>query len=211
MAIYSNGILGEFRGKVGSVVGSSWNGIPVIRKIPVRKETEYSDLQKQQWAKFRLMTGFLRPLTELFNQTYKNSAVGMTCYNKAYSENSQAITGDYPAISIDYSKIVLSKGRLPYGEPPTISSPEGGKLLLIWKTGDGIDEHLTNGMAFIAAYNEELNRWIIGQYPISDNQSSCLLDVSPFTGKSVQTYIGFISKSSKKVSQSRYMGAVNIL
>ena len=148
MAIYSNGILGEFRGKVGSVVGSSWNGIPVIRKVPVRKETEYSDLQKQQWAKFRLMTGFLRPLTELFNQTFKNSAVGMTCYNKAFSENSQAITGEYPAISIDYPQIVLSKGRLPYGEPPTISSPEEGKLLLTWKTGDGIDEHLTEWNCF---------------------------------------------------------------
>lgn len=211
MAIYSNGILGEFRGKVGSVVGSSWNGIPVIRKVPVRKETEYSDLQKQQWAKFRLMTGFLRPLTDLFNQTFKNSAVGMTCYNKAFSENSQAITGEYPAISIDYPQIVLSKGRLPYGEPPTISSPEEGILLLTWKTGDGIDEHLTNGIAFIAAYNEELNRWIVGQYPISDSQSSCLLDVGPFIGKSAQTYIGFISKSGKKISQSRYMGAVNIL
>jgi Family of unknown function (DUF6266) len=211
MAIYSNGILGEFRGKVGSVVGSSWKGIPVIRKIPDRKETEYSDLQKQQWARFKLMTGFLRPLTDLFNQTYKNSAAGMTCYNKAYSENSQAITGDYPAISIDYSKIVLSKGRLPLGEPPIISSPEEGKLLLTWKTGDGINGHLTNGIAFIATYNEELSRWIVGQYAISESQSSCMLDVSPFTGKSAQTYIGFISKGCKKVSESRYMGTVNIL
>jgi Family of unknown function (DUF6266) len=211
MAIYNNGILGEFRGKIGSVIGSSWNGIPIIRKIPVRKETEYSDLQKQQWARFRLMTGFLRPLTDLFNQTFKNSAAGMTGYNKAFSENSHAITGEYPAISIDYPQIVLSKGRLPYGEPPTISSPEEGKLLLTWKTGDGIDKHLTNGIAFIAAYNEEFNRWIFGQYPISESQSSCMLDVRPFIGKSAQTYIGFISKSSKKVSQSRYMGAVNIL
>jgi hypothetical protein len=211
MAVYSNGILGEFRGKVGSVIGSSWRGIPVIRKVPVRKETQYSDLQKQQWARFKLMTGFLRPLTDLFNQTFRNSASGMTCYNKAFSENNQAITGEYPAISIDYSRIVLSKGRLPLGEPPTISSPEEGKLLLNWKTGDGINMHLTSGIAFIAAYNEELNRWIAGQYPLSESHGSCMLDVSPFIGKSAQTYVGFISKSCKKVSQSRYMGVINIL
>jgi len=211
MAIYSNGILGEFSGKVGTVVGSSWKGIPVIRKIPVRKQTEYSDLQKQQWARFRLMTGFLRPLTDLLNQTFKNSVTGMTCYNKAFSENIQAITGDYPEISIDYPRIVLSKGRLPLGEPPTISSPEDGKLLLSWKTGDGINWQLTSGAAFIAAYNEELGRWIIGQSIISESQSSCMLDVSPIKGKSAQTYIGFISRGYKKVSESRYMGLVNIL
>jgi hypothetical protein len=211
MAIYRNGILGEFSGTVGTVVGSSWKGIPVIRKKPVRKQTADTFLQKRQKARFVLMTKFLRPLTDLFNQTFQNSAFGMSCYNKAFSENSQAISGDYPAIAIDYPRIVLSKGRLPFGEPPTISSHEEGKLLLSWKTGDGIDRQLTSGSAFIAAYSEELSRWIFAQYPISESQSSCLLDVGPFKGKSAQTYIGFISKSCKKVSESRYMGAVNIL
>jgi hypothetical protein len=211
MAIYRNGILGEFSGTVGTVVGSSWKGIPVIRKKPVRKQTADTVLQKQHKAKFALMTKFLRPLTDLFNQTFRNSAIGMSCYNKAFSENSQAITGDYPAIGIDYPRIVLSKGRLPLGEPPTISSPGEGKLFLSWKTGDGINRYLTSGSAFIAAYSEELSRWIVGQYPISESQRSCMLDVSPFKGKSAQTYIGFISKGCKKVSESRYMGVVNIL
>ena len=121
MATYNQGILGSFSGTVGSVVGSSWRGIPVIKSRPVRKKTGLTDLQEQQRARFLLMTRFLRPLTDLFNQTFQKSAVGMTCFNKAFSENKAAITGDYPAIKVDYPKIVLSKGRLPLGEPPTIS------------------------------------------------------------------------------------------
>jgi hypothetical protein len=211
MAIYKNGILGEFSGTIGAVVGSSWKGIPVIRSKPVRKKAGTTILQDQQRAKFLLMSRFLHPLNGLLNETFQQSAVGMSCFNKAFSENKGAIAGDYPSIGIDYSGIVLSKGRLPLGEPPTISSPESGKLLLTWKTGDGINELLTAGKAFIAAYNEEFNRWIVGQYSITNGSTSCMLEVLPFSGKPVQTYIGFISRRSQKLSQSRYMGSIDVL
>jgi len=211
VATFRNGILGIYSGTVGSVVFTSWNGIPVIRSRPVRKKTEVSVLQEQQRAKFKLMSDFLRPLKDLLNQTFKQTSVGMTCFNKAFSVNKLAITGNYPSIAIDYPQILLSKGRLPFGEPPTISSPESGKLLLTWKTGDGIDKDLTTGSAFIAAYQEELKRWIIGQYIINDGITHCILDVEPFAGKPVQTYIGFLSKNGKKTSESRYMGVVHVI
>ncbi len=210
MATYNNGILGSFSGTVGSVVGSSWRGIPVIKSRPVRKKTDLTDLQERQRARFLLMNRFLRPLTDLLNQTFQKSAVGMTCFNKAFSMNSQAITGDYPGITIDYPKIVLSKGRLPLGEPPTLSSPEPGKLLLTWKTGDGINRQLTGGGVFIAAYSEELSRWIFNQYALGDGSTSCMLDAAPFRGKQVQTYIGFVSTGNRKMSESRYMGPIAI-
>ena len=211
MATYSNGILGAFSGKIGNVVGSSWKGIPVIRSKPIRKKTGHSVLQEEQRARFLLMSKFLRPLTDLFNQTFQKSAVGMSCFNKAFSINKQSITGNYPSIAIDFPRIALSKGRLPLGEPPTISSPESGKLLLSWKTGDGINRLLTNGSAFIAVYNEEFGRWIFGQHFIAEGNSSFMLDVIPFSGRPVQTYIGFISKGCQKISESRYMGVIQVL
>jgi Family of unknown function (DUF6266) len=210
MATYKNGILGSFSGKIGSVVFTTWKGIPVIRSKPIRKKINPSPLQEQQRAKFKLISGFLKPLKDLLNQTFHQSAMGMSWFNKALSENKSAIIGNYPLTAIDYPKILLSKGKLPLGEPPTISSQESGKLLLTWKKGDGIDRDLTEGSAFIAAYQEELNRWIIGQYDISSGITTCVLDVEPFVDKGVQTYIGFISKNSSKKSESRYMGVVNV-
>jgi len=157
------------------------------------------------------MSKFLRPLTDLLNQTYQKSALGMTCFNKAFSENSHAITGEYPGISIDFPRISLSSGKLPMGVPPTLTPSESGKLLLSWKTGDGINRHLTSGRAFIAAYNEELGRWIFSQFDIGYGGSSCVLDVDPFRGKPAHIYIGFISIGIHKISESRYMGLLNIL
>jgi hypothetical protein len=211
VATYRNGILGSFSGKVGSVVFTTWKGIPVIRSKPIRKNTVPSALQEDQRARFKLMTGFLKPLSDLLRQTFEQSAVGMSWYNKALSENRSAITDSHPYLAIDYPKIVLSKGRLPLGEPPTISSREPGRLILTWKMGDGIDKDLTAGSVFIAAYQEELNRWIIGQYEINEGITSCILEVEPFAGKAVQTYIGFISKTSPRKSESRYVGLISIL
>jgi hypothetical protein len=210
MATYKNGILGMPSGMVGQVVFSSWKGIPVIRSKPIRKKTGRSVLQIQQSARFVLLVRFLRPLNDLLNQTFVNSAPGMTCFNRAISENKLTITGNYPDIGIDYTQIVLTEGRLPLGEPPVISSPEAGKLLLSWKTGDGISRHLTNGSAFIAAYCEEFRRWIFSTNDIGEESTGCALDVSPFSGKPVQTYAGFITKGNKRNAESRYMGVVNV-
>jgi hypothetical protein len=214
VATYKNGILGSFSGKIGSVVFSTWKGIPVIRSKPIRKNSTPTALQEQQRARFKLISGFLKPLSDLLKQTFEQSAVGMSWFNKALSENKSAITGNFPSITIDYPKIVLSKGRLPLGEPPSISSPETGRILLTWKIGDGIEKDqkdLTAGSTFIAAYQEELNRWIFGQYAINDRITNCVLEVEPFGGKAVQAFIGFISKTSPKKSESRYMGVLNVL
>jgi hypothetical protein len=211
MAIYSKGILGEFSGTVGAIIGSSWRGKPVIRSKPVRKQNGSSIYQQQQRARFALMTKFLRPLTDLLNETYQHSAVGMTSFNKAFSKNSHAITGEYPELRIDYSWVNLSEGRLPLGEPPILISAVPGKLQLTWKNGDGINRRLTSGRAFIAAYSEELGRWIFNQFNLEEGSSSCTLDVEPFRGKQVHTYVGFISGGAHKFSESRYMGILEIL
>ncbi len=211
MATYSNGILGTFSGSVGSVVFSTWKGIPVIRSKPIHRNTIPTISQLEQREKFKLISAFLKPLKDLLKETFGLSASNMSWFNKALSENKSAITGKYPNQTIDYSRIVLSKGRLPLGQPPVISSPESGKILLSWNIGDGIDRDLTAGNTFVAAYQEEFNRWIIGQYAINEGITSCILEVESFAGKAVQTYIGFISANSPKKSESRYMGVLNVL
>ena len=210
MATYKNGILGPVSGKLGSAVFSTWKGIPVIRSMPVRKNIVPTEAQSRQRERFKMISRFLNPLKVLLMQTLGESTAGMTWFNKSLSLNMPAVIGDYPGISIEYPKVILGKGRLPLGEPPTISSPEPGKLSLSWNIGDGIDKNLTAGTAFIAAYQEEMNRWIFGLYDIGNGITNCVLTLEPFIGKAVQTYIGFISKARQVKSESRYMGLVNV-
>ncbi len=113
MGTYKKGILGSFSGKVGTVVGSSWNGIEYMRSLPKPSSKAPTNLQLIQRAKFGLVNGFLQPISMLVNLGYKSLAFQKTGYNLATSEIiAEAISGVYPDLEIDFSKVLFSKGSL---------------------------------------------------------------------------------------------------
>lgn len=61
MGTYNKGILGPFRGKVGSVIGYSWRGKDLMRGLPKESTSEATDAQLEQRAKFRTVIKFLTP------------------------------------------------------------------------------------------------------------------------------------------------------
>jgi hypothetical protein len=213
MGTFEKGMLGGFKGKVGTVIGSTWRGKSVMRsRPPSKRTTPPSAAQQVVQAKFLLMTNFLRPLTALLNQTFKKLASGMTGFNKAFSGNVQnAITGVYPALVVDYTKVLLSKGSLPNGDSPAAASTVAGQLVFTWKDNSGDLNALISDTAFVAAYSADLNRWMVIQKAAARNAATYTMDVTAFSGKSVQTYIGFTSADGKTISTSIFTGAVNVL
>jgi hypothetical protein len=213
MATFEKGYLGGFSGKVGNGVGSTWKNLNVLRSMPPSKRRgQPTDAQLEQQARFSLITNLLLPLTDLLNQTYsKSAAAKMSGFNKAFSVNNQAITGVFPAIAVDYPKILLSKGSLPNVSSPAAASPAAGKLAYTWIDNSGVNNALSSDLAFVAAYNEELKHWIFFQKAAARNTAGFTLDVTPFSGKTVQTYLGMTSADRKKIATSWYTGMVNIL
>jgi hypothetical protein len=212
MGTHKQGILGSFSGKVGTVVGSTWRGIWVMRGLTTKKRGNSDPSQLQQQAKFGLMIKFLRPLGSLLSQTYDITPAEMTGINKAFSDNvKNAITGVYPAFTVDYSKLSLSKGILPNAESPTAASTVAGKITFTWTDNSGTGDALATDMAFVAVYNDTLNRWIFKQNIAARNAGNYTLDVTAFSGKTVQTYFGFISADGNSVSDSLFTGQVNAL
>jgi len=125
MGTFEQGYMGPFRGKLGTAVGSRWKGLYVLRSRPPRKRSgPASESQLEVQAKFLLMTKFLRPLTDLLNQTFKKSAVNMSGANKAFAENKKAVTGAYPDFAIDYAKVILSTGNFDNAGGPAAKSAE---------------------------------------------------------------------------------------
>src|SRR5690349_18847641 len=63
MAKYNQGPTGSFSGKIGPVVGSSWNGIPYMKSKPIRtaKATK-GELANR--AKFKIAQQWLTPLLD---------------------------------------------------------------------------------------------------------------------------------------------------
>jgi hypothetical protein len=212
MGTHKQGILGSFSGKIGTVIGSTWRGLWVMKGLITKKRGKSDPSQLQQQAKFGLMIKLLRPLGSLLSQTYDIIPAEMTGMNKAFSDNlKDAITGVYPAFTVDYSKLSLSKGILPNAESPTAASTVAGKLTFTWADNTGTGDALATDMAFVAVYNEVLKRWIFKQNIAARNAGTYTLDVTAFSGKPVQTYFGFISADGSSVSDSLFTGQVNTL
>jgi hypothetical protein len=212
MATYDQGYMGKFSGKLGPAVGSTWRGKNVIRARPPRKRTGVpTDGQLEVQAIFTVLANFLRPLSDLFDQTYKRTAVGMSGVNRAFSENKRAYTGASPNFTIDYPKVVLSSGRLQNLDAPTATSTTTGKLQFTWTDNSGRNKALSSDIVFVAAYSPDLDEWTFLQKAATRSAGTYVLDVAHFTGKPVQTYMGVMTADGKKISDSQYTGAVNIL
>src|SRR5687767_4676020 len=107
------GILGGFIGKVGTVVGGKWKGIEYMRFKGPSKKKNNAPRQIEQQAKFALATDMVSNMSDLFKITYKSYEQQMTARNKAVSGIvNDAITGTYPDFAIDFSKVLISKGKL---------------------------------------------------------------------------------------------------
>jgi hypothetical protein len=213
MGKFSSGLFGAFTGKVGSMVGSTWKGIEVLRSKPRARKGSFSDEQLQQQAKFSLIVKLLRPLAPLMKQKYGATAVKMTGLNKALSYNiTKAVAGAYPAYTVDYARLELGQGDLPNADSATGSSAAAGKLSINWPDNTGADDAAkADDKAFVVVYCEDLNRWLSKQNAAIRSDGAASVDVLAFSGKKVQTYLGFVPAKGKRVTTSLFAGEVSIL
>ncbi len=211
MAKLLNGINGPFSGKVGAVVGYVLNGQAIIRGLPGKNNWKSSAAQKQQQAKFALMHDFLRTLISFLNITYDSVAVQMTGFNKAFSYNvKNAISGTYPDLKIDYSRVQVGSGELPNAQSPTVIVSSEGHITFSWTYDKTVALTRPTDQAFVAIYCEEKKMWDYELNPASRKAGSCTIDVTKYLGKKVQTYIGFISNDGKAATDSLYTGSLQL-
>ena len=210
MGTYRKGILGSFSGKVGTVVGSSWNGIDYMRSLPRPSSKAPTDLQLIQRVKLALATGFLRPVSALVNIGYKSLAVKQTGFNVATAQViADAFTGIYPDLEIDYSKVLISKGNLTGAWNAVAASNAANTLNLSWTDNSGSGTGKPDDKAVLLAYNAEQNQYV---YTINGGERSTgvdsLLLPANFSGDTVHIWIAFIAADKKTISTSIYAGTV---
>jgi hypothetical protein len=117
MATLPEGIHGTPKGKLGTIIGSSWKGKPYI-KVRSRKRTKKrSDEEKYNQDKFATLHEFLRPLLIFLRAGFKGYDGRLEGYNAAKSYNlKNAFTGEPGKQQLDPSKILVSYGNLPVPE-----------------------------------------------------------------------------------------------
>ncbi len=212
------GANGPFSGKVGTVVGYMWGDLAVIRARPKTRKKSFSDKELNQQARFALMNQFLIPAKNLLNISFAHLAYRMNGFNKAFSYNVKAaIAGQSPDLSIDYPRVLLSRGDLTNVEAMAVTSPSPTTLQFTWRDNSGTGKALKTDQLFVAVFIPGKNYWFYklnvamrqtGNYSL--DITSLTEDISVFYGKPLHSYVGFIAGDGKDASDSMYTGLVEL-
>ena len=209
MAIASNGPQGHLNGKVGKLVFYMLNGQPVVRLIG--RKGKPSTLQLANYQAMAVTTKLLKFMGSFIKLGYGLQAKGTvhnphnlaTSYHKKH-----ALKGEYPNISVDYSKVLLSKGVLPETKDLQAKKVENG-LEITWDTA--YREHLAPNdsvMVMICCPETGMDRQHLNVARRSEGK--CFI---PMTEKAlkeqIEPYISFISADGERLSDSIYLGNLN--
>ncbi len=208
MANFNKGILGPFRGKVGTIVGSSWKGIDYMRSLP-KAGGKKSEAQLMQQLKFRLAVGFIKSMASLVKQSFIGLSKEMSAFNSAVSYLlKHAIAGTAPNFSISYADVLISRGELPNVLQPVVvaTAASGADFKWISNAGTGIAH--ADDRVILLAYEPETNTTVYSDHAAIRSTEQAALDLSAFHGRKVHTYIGLLSDNGKEVANSIYTGEV---
>ena len=220
MGTIKRGILGGVSGKIGNVVGSSWKGIDYLKTLPSNVNDAKSDVQIANRSKFLTVVRFLQPLTEFIRIGFKSLAVKKTAFNAAVSYNyHEAVTGDYPDIVMDYSKVSVSQGSLTPAYNTGLSSTVAAEVNLTWADNSGQGAAAADDVAMVVVYNPELKDavFMLNAGARSDLSANVSLPDS-YSGTSVHCYLCFAAlsnalggQSGKSISKSVYVGSAAVM
>jgi Family of unknown function (DUF6266) len=215
--IKSSSLLAEFSGTVGNVTVSRWKGKGVIKKKGVRQSTTLSQKQLVQSAKFSVAINFVKRLRKLLEITYRSQAKGMSGQNAAMKVLlPKAITGSYPSFGLDYSRIHLSPdtSELPGAPAPAAVSNNPGIIAFTWTNNTGTtafgSKAEASDKAMVVAWSDDLKKGIYNTAAGQRSDGSANLDVTPFIGLAVHTWMVFITEDQKETSLTQYLGLVTV-
>lgn len=210
MSTINQGILGGFSGKVGTVIGGNWNGINYMRGLPTSYTNPRTEAQLMQRARFAETIKFLRPLTSFLRIGFKNQAYKMSGFNAAMSYTiKNALTGIYPSFSIDYNKVLVSRGPLPGALNPAAISSVACKIDLTWDDNSSETGAAGEDKALVVIYSPLTQKAVTIVDGVSRAVGNLTITLpESFSGQQVHCYIGFQDASQAIISDSAYVGAV---
>jgi len=210
MSTIKQGILGGFSGKTGTVIGSFWKGIAVMRGIAPSIANPNTAAQLEQRAKFSVVGKFLRPLIPFLRIGFRSQAIKMSGFNAAMSYNLEyALTGTYPAFDIDFSKALVSQGNRPGALNPEVTSSTAGEVEFTWEDNSNDTDASPDDKVLLVVYNPVKKKAVTlvgGNTRIGGSQSITL--PSSFTGDEVQCYISFGTPTQSVISNSEFAGGI---
>jgi len=213
MAIVQNPITGRTKKKFGSAVFSKQFGKNTMRTKPIEVRNPKTLAQRQQRSKFTLMVELSRMFLPFIRIGYKQSSVGMSQFNAFMKTNiKDVITGAYPNFSIDFSKLIVSKGTLAGVDGGAVAASAGKEIDISWVDNTGTGDALATDKALQLVINYD--KGAVLQNVLSktrEDEASTLTAPDSWVGDNVHVYLAFMDVTGTRVANSSFLGSVTVL
>lgn len=215
--VKSNGFL---YGLLGNLVLSSWKGRQIFRIRPRKTTSKASVAQKKQRATVKLVSKFCKDNQDILRIGYQDTKVASYPLNEARKYHfKNIVTGNYPKLEIDYSKVKLSRGMI---TPPLDyeCSVSGSKLAITWNPAGTKFPTLANDEVVVSLYYPDIpekkeNARIYNEHQLRKT-GSATFTLPQNLGNHFHAWMFFSNplrhsfESQEKISDSVYLGEFNM-
>ena len=205
-----SGINGPVQGKIGTISGGSWKGIPYV-KGPYKKRTaKPGALETGNRKKFATAHFWLRPLLKFVREGFKGYSPTVEGFNAAKSWLLRnAFEGVAPDSHINPALVKVSFGNLPLSDDIAVAKTSDGQLQFTWSP-DIIKGGNSQDQVMLLAYDpEHADAYFntVGQFRSAGVDT---LEVNTVPGRTYHVYFAFIADDRSRQSDSIYLGAITI-
>lgn len=213
MGSYNKGILGPFRGRVGTVVGYSWRGKDLIRALPKESSTAPTEAQLEQRAKFGTVIRFLTPIKEVVGAYFGKEANAKSPFNQAtgYHIREALLPGQNNTWLIDYQKVLISRGQLRGGDHVQVAPGGANQLNLTWIDNSGQGNADPTDIAIAVVYCTDMEEFVMFNPLGVRSDASATLSIPPYlAGNLAEVWVTFVTADLKLAATSSYAGSATI-
>ncbi|MES2454998.1 MAG: DUF6266 family protein [Bacteroidota bacterium] len=212
MAILKNGLFGSISGKLGNTVTYDLKGKTVVRIIGKKSTKPPTVAQLANWQGMAVVNKFLKQVKLFIDVGFNVVAMAEQMYpqNKAVSViKGMALTGVYPNIELDFSKVLLSTGDLP-GLLNVAAVPESNGIRFTWDPQEWIGWPYANDQVMLMAFMPDTGsaNFVLSGAP--RRMGYDFLEFPPaLLTERMELYISVVSDNRKRSSVSQYLGRIN--
>lgn len=211
MGTFKKGILGGFRGKVGSVVGARWRGKYVMRSVPEHDENRVpTEAQRKVRERFGLVARFLNPIKPIVGKYFGKKQKDKSPFNLATSYHiKEAVLEVGDDFVMDYPMVVISKGNLSGLQSPALTAPSANVLQLDYTDNSGqgfaeADDHL-----LVVLYVPNLDEYQLFTPAGTRSETAVNLPLPPYwSGQVINAWGTFVDANGEQAATSSYLGEV---
>lgn len=218
MGTYNQGIYGPYSGRVGNVIGSFWNGRCVMR-IRAASYTDANTIPQQtQRMKWRLVAAFVKANAKLVKLGLAAVDESLTPHNNAMKLNiPEAITGTFPELSLDLTKVTLSKGNLLGLTAPVLTSTVPGSVSLAWTNNSNNETAFETDQLKLSIIDSVSGEVLVNAGTIARGDESAIITLPTGWSSKLIHVVGFFVRegltkvtSMEQVSDSDNLGTVTV-